>query len=409
MIMMNAAMKNHNSILFLRIGVATLCRIVFNTARRFVYPFAPVLARGMGVPLPAVTSLIAVNQFTGILGPFFAPLGDRRGYRLMLLAGLGLLSAGMLAGGFLPFYGIVLIALFMAGLGRNIFDPAIQAYVGDRVPYRRRGLVIGIMEVAWAGSALLGVPIMGFLIEHMGWRAPFFVMGGLGLVGLAVLGILIPAKSGKPKEDPSSANPLSALRQLAKNRAALGILGFSFFISAANDNFFVIYGAWLENGFGLSVVALGMATIVIGVAELFGEGITAAFSDRFGLGRSVIVGLVLSGVCYALLPLFASTLTMALVFLFLVFLTVEFSIVTCLSLSTEILPAMRATMMSGYVAAAGMGRVAGALLGGPVWIVGGMGATAYVSVAISVMGLVSLVWGLKGWRPSPLAAKHKKH
>jgi predicted MFS family arabinose efflux permease len=60
---------------------------------------------------------------------------------------------------------------------------------------------------------------------------------------------------------------------------------------------------------------------------------------------------------------------------------------------------MRAMMMSGYVAAAGIGRVAGALLGGPVWIIGGMEATAFVSVMISAMGLVSLVWGLKGWRP----------
>jgi DHA1 family inner membrane transport protein len=396
---MREAMKNHNSRLVLRIGVATLCRIVFNTARRFVYPFAPVLSRGLGVPLPAVTSLIAVNQFTGILGPFFAPVGDRRGYRIMLLAGLGLLSVGMLAGGFLPIYGVVLIALFMAGLGRNIFDPAIQAYVGDRVPYTRRGLVIGIMEVAWAGSALLGVPLMGLLIEHMGWRAPFFVLGGSGLVGLAILGILIPAKSARKRDFQGSVNPLSAWRQLAKNRAALGVLGFSFFISAANDNFFVIYGAWLESGFGLSVVALGMATMVIGVAELFGEGLTASFSDRLGLRRSAVIGLVLSGVCYALLPLFASTLIMALGFLFLVFLTVEFSIVTCLSLSTEIMPGMRAMMMSGYVAAAGIGRVAGALLGGPVWIIGGMEATAFVSVMISAMGLVSLVWGLKGWRP----------
>jgi len=392
-------MKNHKSRLVSRIAVATLCRIVLNTARRFVYPFAPALSRGLGVPLPAVTSLIAVNQFTGILGPFFAPLGDRRGYKIMLLAGLGLLSVGMLAGGSLPFYGIILVALLMAGLGKNIFDPAIQAYVGDRVPYERRGLVIGIMEVSWAGSTLLGVPLMGLLIEYMGWRAPFFVLGGLGLIGLAVLGVLIPRKSAEGKRRQGSVNPLSAWRQLAKSRTALGVLGFSFFISAANDNFFVVYGAWLENGFGLSVVALGMATMVIGVAELFGEGLTALLSDRLGLGRSLVIGVVLSGVSYAMLPLFDSTLTMALSCLFLVFLTVEFSIVTCLSLSTEILPSMRATMMSGYVAAAGIGRVAGALIGGPVWVIGGVEATAAVSVMISAMGLVSLMWGLKDWKP----------
>lgn len=392
-------MKNHNSRLISRIGMATLCRVVFNTSRRFVYPFAPALSRGLGVPLPAVTSLIAVNQFTGILGPFFAPLGDRWGYRIMLLIGLGLLSVGMLAGGFLPFYGVVLIALFMAGLGKNIFDPAIQAYVGDRVPYARRGLVIGIMEISWAGSALVGIPLMGLVIEHMGWRAPFFILGGLGLIGLAVLGALIPAKSGRQKGYNTPVTPLAAWRQLAGNRTALGVLGFAFFIGTANDNFFVVYGAWLEGGFGLSLVALGMATTIIGVAELLGEGLTAFLSDRIGLRRSAIIGLVLSGLSYLLLPWCGSTLAMALVSLFIIFVTVEFTIVTSLSICTEVLPGVRATMMSGYVAAAGIGRVVGALLGGPVWLIGGIEATAAVSAAITAMGLISLVWGLRGWRP----------
>ena len=392
-------MKNHKSRLILRVGVATLCRVVLNTARRFVYPFAPALSRGLGVSLPAVTSLIAVNQFTGILGPFFAPLGDRWGYRIMLLVGLALLSLGMLAAGFLPFYGVVLIALLMAGLGKNIFDPAIQAYVGDRVPYAKRGFVIGIMEISWAGSALVGIPLMGLLIEHMGWRAPFFVLGGLGLMGLAVLGALIPAKSGRQKGYNIPVTPLAAWRRLAGNRAALGMLGFAFCISVANDNFFVVYGAWLEGRFGLSLVALGMATTVIGVAELLGEGLTAFLSDRLGLRRSAIIGLTLSGLSYVLLPWCSSTLTMALISLFIIFVTVEFTIVTSLSICTEVLPGVRATMMSGYVAAAGIGRVVGALLGGPVWLMGGIEATAAVSVAITAIGLISLVWGLRGWRP----------
>ncbi len=163
----------------------TFCRLLLNTTRRFAYPFAPALSRGLGVPLTAVTSLIAANQITGILALLFGPLGDRWGYRIMLLAGLGLLAVGMLAGSFLPYYGMILVALFLAGLGKSIFDPAIQAYVGERVPYERRGMIIGIMEMAWAGSSLVGIPLVGLLIDRLGWRAPFFVLGGLGLLGFA--------------------------------------------------------------------------------------------------------------------------------------------------------------------------------------------------------------------------------
>jgi len=68
------------------VGTVVLCRLLLNTARRFAYPFAPALSRGLGVSLTAFTSIIAVNQATTLLGMFFGPLADRLGYRLMMLA-----------------------------------------------------------------------------------------------------------------------------------------------------------------------------------------------------------------------------------------------------------------------------------------------------------------------------------
>jgi hypothetical protein len=58
-----------------QLGVATLARLVVNTSRRFAYPFASALSRGLGVPLAAITSLIAVNQATGVLSPSLARWG----------------------------------------------------------------------------------------------------------------------------------------------------------------------------------------------------------------------------------------------------------------------------------------------------------------------------------------------
>jgi predicted MFS family arabinose efflux permease len=54
--------------------------------------------------------------------------------------------------------------------------------------------------------------------------------------------------------------------------------------------------------------------------------------------------------------------------------------------------------MSGFLAAAGMGRVAGALIGGPVWLAGGISMTGTVSGIMSGLGLASLIWGLRGWQ-----------
>jgi predicted MFS family arabinose efflux permease len=382
-----------------QVGVATLSRLIINTARRFVYPFAPVLSRELGVSLPAITSLIAVNQATGLMSPLFGPLGDRWGYRVMMLAGLGLVAGGMLAGGLRPFYTVIILSLFLAGLGKSIFDPALQAYVGERVPFSQRGRVIGMIELSWAGSILIGIPLIGLLIDRLGWRAPFFVLAGLGLLGIGALRILLVPGGSRRHTSKEETGVRRRWRLLLQNRAALGALGYGFMISLANDNLFVIYGVWLENAFALNIVALGTASAVIGVAELLGELLTAAIADRLNLKRALSIGLALSTLSYALLPFFAQTLPLALVGLFLIFLTLEFTIVTAISFFTELLPDARATFMSTFVATNSIGRVAGAAIGGVVWLVGGLWGISLISTFISALALVCLLWGLQGWRP----------
>ncbi len=379
-------------------ATAVVCRILLNTARRFIYPFAPTFSRGLGVPLTAVTSLIAVNQATSVIGLFFGPVSDRIGYRVMMLCSLGMLSLGMFAAGCMPVYGIVLIALFLAGLGKSIFDPAIQAFVGERVPYHKRGKAVGFLEVSWAGSSLLGIPLMAFLIATHGWRAPFFVLGLLALAGGVVLGFLLPKDRKQTAGHIKPGELLAAYRILLKNRAAMGALVFAFFFNGANDIFFVIYGAWLENAFEISVMALGAGTAVIGVAELCGEGLTAFLSDRMGLKKSVVAGAGITILNYALLPLYSHSLFVAFTGIFVLFLTVEFTIVTSIALYTEILPNARATMIAAVMAAAGLGRVAGALTGGVVWLSGGIAATGIVSAAFTGVALIALLIGFSQWR-----------
>ena len=114
----------------------------------------------------------------------------------------------------------------------------------------------------------------------------------------------------------------------------------------------------------------------------------------------VFGGLAACLICYGILPLLGQTLGRALTGLFFLFLTFEFTIVTGLSLFTELVPASRATMMAGYLAMGGVGRVVGALICGPIWLAGGIYATALVSAAISGLALVSLIWGLRSWQRS---------
>jgi len=389
------AWNNQTKNLILRMLTAILCRLLLNTARRFAYPFAPVLSRGLAVPLTAVTSLIAINQATAILGVGLGPFADRFGYRRMLIIGMAMLAVGMLAAGFWPGYYTVMAALFLAGLGKCVFDPAVQAYVSQKVDYQRRGMAIGFLETSWAGSTLIGIPIVAILISKMDWQAPFYVLGGLGFVGMLALIVIFPKNNRSQATISENRRLWQGWPHLIKNRSAVGALGYAFLISVANDNLFVVYGAWLEQSFHLSIIVLGIGTAVIGVAELCGEGLTVLISDRIGLRKSVSFGMVLTIICYGLIPLCNQNLLVALGGVFGLFFVFEFTIVSSMSLCTEILPRYRATMMSAFFAAAGAGRVLGALLGGYFWMIGGIWLTGLISAGITLLAFLSLFLGLK--------------
>ncbi|MCG6931312.1 MAG: MFS transporter [Desulfofustis sp.] len=383
----------------------TAFRLLLNTGRRFVYPFAPALSRTLDVPLAAITSIIATGQFTSLLGIFAGPLADRYGYRIMMRAGLAVLAIGMLICGLVPRYWPVFAGLVIASFGKTIFDPAVQAYVGNSVPFAKRGRVIGAIETAWAGSTLIGIPALALIIDHVGLRNSFYLIALLGALSWLAMGVVIQQDAGRPIVQRHPGGFLSSMHQLIKARSAAGMLAFGFFISVANDSLFVVYGAWFEQAFAVSIVTLGFSTVAIGGAELLGESITALFSDRLGPKRAILIGVVLLIGAYLLLPIIGSKLGLAMIGLFLVFIAFEFTIVTSFSLCTEVLPEARGTMMAGYYASAGLGRMVGVLVAGVIWDRAGITGIALLSALCTVWGLIALLWGLFGW--SPGAARHE--
>jgi len=380
------------------IAASIVCRTALNTARRFIYAFAPDLSRTLGVPLTSITALIAINWATNLLGIMTGPLADRFGYRGTMLIGMALLSVGMLAAGLFPVFGLLIASQFLCGLGKSLFDPALQAYVSERVPYRRRGLAVGFLETAWAASTLVGIPAMAFLIDRAGWHWAFFALSASGLMGLLMVKAAIPIERTASKKARGGLDLRRSLREVLGDRAATGLACFAFLFNVAMDNLFVVYGVWMEEAFHLSLLAVGVGTSVIGAAELAGEFLTAGMADRVGLKRTAIGGVALCILTYGLLPFTATTVHLALGMLFVHFCIFEAIIVTILSLATELLPASRATMVATYYAAAGLGRIGGALLGGPVWQAFGIVGTGVTSAAITALALAALAWGLSGWQ-----------
>ena len=80
-----------------------------------------------------------------------------------------------------------LIGFALMGLGKPTYDVSAQSYISDRVTYRRRARYLGVYELAWAGSLLIGAPFAGWLIARGDWATPFWVLGAATAAGLLLV------------------------------------------------------------------------------------------------------------------------------------------------------------------------------------------------------------------------------
>lgn len=339
--------------------------------------------------LTAITAIIALNQATAVLGPVGASFADRYGYRRLMLISMVMLASGCFLAGLLPFYWALVACLFLAGLAKSIFDPSLQAFIGSYVPFENRGRFIGVTELAWAGVTLAGIPAAGLIIQEFSIQAPFLIIAVFAVAGFGLIQVLMP-RDIRSSPAGNRISLTTAWKRIIRSRQVSFFLGFSFFMALGSDTLFVVYGAWLEQSYGMSLAAIGFGTILIGVAELLGELLTASFSDRLGLRRSVLAGTALTAAAYFLLPVMDRGVPHALGGLFLVFICFEFTIVTAMSLATELVPELRASAISAFYAIGGMGRVAGAFLGGMVWSLEGIGLISLISGGCTLAGLACL-------------------
>jgi predicted MFS family arabinose efflux permease len=368
------------------LGIILLARTAINISHRIAYPFLPAISRGLGISLTAASVLITVRSLLGLTSPLFGPLSDRYGRRVMMLGALMVLGAGTLLLAGLPVYAAAIGAFVLFGVSKAIYDPAMQAYIGDLVPYHRRGRIMGITEFAWAASWLLGVPAAGYLIEWQDWRTPFAAVGILGIASL-LLTRRLPRTARQ-----SSQRARLQWQSLLQNRSALSALVYGALMMFANENVFVVYGAWMEDTFGLSVAALGVASVIIGVSEAIAEGAVAAFVDRIGKKRAVMGGIVFTTAAYLTLPLLNTNLTTALVGLAFLFVTFEFTIVASLPLVSELAPDVRGTLMAANAAALSAGRMVGSLTAATLWLAGGIRLNSAVSAAAMFASLMVLAF-----------------
>ena len=364
-------------------------KLVVNTALRFVYPFLPAIARGLGIDLTQAGMLVSVRWASSLTTPALMSFaGDVHRTRRLVVAGLVMFSAGSIVTAWTGVFVGALVGFALAGLAKPMIDIGSQLYVAARVPYRRRARYLGILELAWAGGLLVGAPAAGWLIDRWSWETPFWALGSLGLLGVGLALLFL------DRHDEAAAGRMATAsdspgRQVMLLLAIVALFGF------AHEGVLVTLGGWLEGSFSLTLLALGGVGTLLGLSELAGEGVMVAFTDRLGKRNALALGLGVGCASLFALAFSSEALVPAMAALGVATLAMEFGYISVIPLMTELRPRGRTRVLALAVVANGVGRMAGDFIAPRLFTAGGMQMVTIVSAAVVLSAAILVLTGVE--------------
>ena len=119
-----------------------------------------------------------VNAYSLTLGTLLVAggsAGDRYGRRRVFLAGIILFTFASISCALAPTTIILIIARLIQGTGAALMIPQSLAIIAASFPRDIRGAAIGHWASASAITTALGPALGGLIIDHMGWRAAFWI------------------------------------------------------------------------------------------------------------------------------------------------------------------------------------------------------------------------------------------
>ncbi|MDE2229801.1 MAG: MFS transporter [Alphaproteobacteria bacterium] len=250
------------------------------------------LQQAFGWSRATISLAIAVNLLLfGLMGPFAAALMQSIGVRRTVMAGLALLAGSVAAStAMTASWQLLLTWGILVGLGSGMIALVLGATVANRWFAAHRGLAMGIFSASSATGQLVFLPMLGWVVEHDGWRAVAWIVAGAAAAIVPLVWLLLPeqpedvnlvafgATAGQPPP-PSAVNPIT----VAFGALGIGVQSRDFWLLFAS---FFVCGASTNGLIGTHLISYCLDQ---GIPEVRGAGLLAL------MGMFDLVGTTLSG------------------------------------------------------------------------------------------------------------------
>ena len=264
-----------------------------------ITPFLPVyLSSELGAKASEVDmwsgAVFAVTFFvSGLLGPVWGVLADRKSRKLMALrASIGLTISYALCG-IVQTPMQLFAARFFQGLCAGLY-PALLALLAASIPARKTGLSMGLMQGGMTVGAGVGPFVGGVLADYFGMRESFFVASvALGLISL-LIGFCIKEKPRTIKVTSRNWFDWSVIRQPAifKMLMACAVIHASLFSA---QPILPLYIAQLQGSMDNIMMLSGTIFSVCAISIMIASPILGAAGQKFGFLKVLSCSLFFAG------------------------------------------------------------------------------------------------------------------
>lgn len=133
------------------------------------------------------TVLWIINSYTLTLAALLLPLGalgDRKGRKVTLLAGLTIFSVSSIMSALAVSVEMMIFARFLCGVGAALIMPVTLSVITSTFPAKERSNAIGIWTAVAGGGGILSMYLSALLVDFAHWRWLFLLPVVLGITSI---------------------------------------------------------------------------------------------------------------------------------------------------------------------------------------------------------------------------------
>jgi predicted MFS family arabinose efflux permease len=244
----------------------------------------------------AVSAYALSAGISAIVAAGFADRFDRKSLLLFFYAGF---IVGTLLCAIAPTFHFLLFARIVTGIFGGVIGSVVLAITADLFPLQMRGRVMGVVQMAFAASQILGLPIGLYLANNWGWHAPFIMIVAVSVVVFGVIAVYLKPVDAHLKL-PTEKNPFLHLWSTLINPRYMLAFALTGLATLGGYMLMPFGSAYTVHNLGIDLEKLPILYLVTGASAIAVGPLVGRASDAHGKFNVFLFGAILTMVMVAI-------------------------------------------------------------------------------------------------------------